>query len=138
MTADIIFLNRWKNHTGCWMKNPDSWIWTTPALQPQGPGMLWRADAGGANLLWLALDMEQPPTRPYNWRYHQLCVMLATYGSKAELAGLPLFDQAASLTLAQFRNLCLTSHFTAPPPVPGDLPKLLALLANQRLQHAHT
>lgn len=136
MSHEAKILNLFALHRGPWMSYPDNWVWTTPARQPQGFGLHWRDNVGLANLLWLALDMERPPAAPYNMRYHQLCMLFVVHGAKMELDGLPIFSQAEALTLAQFRNLCLSSHFAAPAPVHNIAP-LLVTLANRRLEHAH-
>ena len=133
MNAEILFLQCAKGHTAAWMPDPDDWVWTTPAHQPQGFGLNWRDNVGMANLLWLALDMERPPSRNYNMRYHKLCMLLVEGGHSMQLAGLSVFDQAGSLTLAQFRNLCYT-----PGPADTQIAPLLAILANGRLAHAYT
>ena len=124
-------------HRGVWMERPDDWVWSTPDGQPQGFGLFWRQNVGLANLLWLALDMLRPPNTPYNWRYHELCALLVIHGAQMELDGLPLLSQVEALTVAQFRNLCETANFAAPAPVP-NISKLLVLLANRRINHAHT
>lgn len=142
MSAEILLFKRLNNHHGTWMPRIDDWIWTKPSREPQGFGLDWRIvenGVGRANLLWLALDMERPPDRPYDWRYHNLCVLLITAGPKMELGGLPLFSQAEALTLAQFRNLCDSAHFSVPAPYTNNnIALLLVQLANRRLEHAHT
>lgn len=130
MSAEILLFNRLKNHTGAWMARPGDWVWTAPGGQPQGFGLNWRDNVGRANLLWLAMDMDTPPSRQYNLRFHQLCMLILTHGEKMGLAGLPLFDQAGTLTLAQFRNVCQEHNESIYP--------LLVLLANRRMEHAHT
>lgn len=137
MSAETLLFQRLEAHNCCWMEHPDDWMWTKPSGEPQGFGLGWRYSVGHANLLWLALDMARPPDRPYDWRYHQLCVMLVVQGSKMELGGLPIFSQAEALTLAQFRDLCETGRFVAPAPITSIAP-LLSKLATRRLEHAHT
>lgn len=131
MSAELLFLSQIRRHTSAWMTDPDDWVWTTPEMNPQGFGRCWRDDVGRANLLWLALNMDTPPSRPYNMRYHKLCMLLVETGSVMSLGGLPLFDQAGALTLAQFRNLC-----AAPAANDTLIAPLLALLANRRMKHA--
>ncbi len=137
MTAEILLFQNWKTHKGVWMKAPGDWVWTSTDGQPQGFGLFWRQNTGLANLLWLALDMDQAPSARYNWRHHQLCAMLVVHGPKMVLDGLPLFSQAEALTLAQFRNLCEPAKFSTPYPIP-NIAVLLVMLANKRLEHAHT
>lgn len=132
MIAEIRCLLALEDHQSHWMQDPDDWVWTTPERQPQGFGLAWRDCIGRSNLMWLALAMEHPPSRPYDMRHHQLGMLLVTTGHSLLLGGLPLFDQAGSLTLAQFRNLCLQSA-----PNNTSLAPLLCLLANERLTHAH-
>lgn len=136
MMAEILLFQRLKKYTGAWMDQPDDWVWTTPALDPQGFGLFWRDNVGLANLLWLALDMERPPDRPYNMRYHPLCTALILQGPKVDLDGLPIHHQAEALTLAQFRNLCESEILRSEATQKSWLVQL-AQLANRRLAHAH-
>lgn len=132
MSAEIRLFKHLAAHSALWMVNPGQWIWATAAGQAQGPGMVADEDPGLANLIWLALDMEEPPRR-YDLRYHNLVHILLMTSNQLTLAGLPLRDQAASLTLTQFHETC-----AAEPHKPGSIIELLALLSKGRLTHAHT
>lgn len=132
MNAEQQFLDRMKLHTGTWMEHPDIWQWTTPDGRPQGFGYGWRNSVGLSNLLWLSLDMSQPPDRAYDMRHHNLCVMVIQASGTTDLAGLSLREQAESLTLEQFHRLGQEQSYRAASPV-----ALLTLLAERRIRHAN-
>lgn len=128
------YLARWHNHRAAWVDQPEEWVWPGP-IGNQGPGLHWgMGQIGIANLLWLALDMDRPPAR-YSARDNPLYTYLIVHAASLKLDGLPLDDQAASLTLEQFRDRC---QATGPAQQRGDILPLLCLLANRRLNHAHT
>ena len=130
------YLARWHAHRATWMERPQEWIWLTPDLKSrQGFGMNWRDTNVGANLLWLALDMSTPP-QIYDIRSNQLYMMLVIHGPYMRLNGVDLFDQAASLTLEQFRNECEGGRLEGQFPLARFLP-VLTLLASRRLANAH-
>ena len=129
MNNEETFLNTVRRHRAPWMLHPDHWTWQTPEGLPQGFGLCWRRDVGSANLMWLALDMELPPSR-YNMVYHSLCTLLMMHASKMVLGGQPLVDQAACLTLQQFSAELEKDKST------GNVLPLLALLARGRLNRA--
>lgn len=137
MMGEAKILQLFGSHTGAWMPRPADWVWVTPAKQAQGFGLSWRDNVGLANLQWLCMAMDTPPSRSYNWRCHNLLTIVTMYGDKMEVGGQPLFNQAEALTLAQFRNILRDTGFSAPAPY-NHIDQLLLLLANERLEHAHT
>lgn len=135
MSAEI-FMMSMKRHQSTWMDRPGDWVWESIGGQLQGFGLSWRDNVGLANLLWLAMDMEAPP-KIYHMRTNVLATLLTMHGGQMKLGGLPLFDQSASLTLAQFRNALTIQAFEAPPPCPNISP-VLTTLANGRLVYANS
>jgi hypothetical protein len=116
-----------------WMPNPGAWLWTRPDGNPQGFGMLAYTSPGMANLLWLAMDMDEPPSR-YDTRANPLYQMVITDAAAAKLAGQPLVDLASVLPLSAFADKL------------SDVPlghgieqmyPLLRALAQRRLHHAN-
>ncbi len=137
MTAEVSFLKRIRVHTGLWFPTPNQWCWARPDGHHQGISMLRAEDNRGlANLLWLAMDLERPPLT-YDMRDNGLCVLLMGTGRRTTLDGLPLYQQAAELTLAQFRNACRDGAFV-PPAGTDNYAPLLVMLANGRLNYAVT
>lgn len=85
----------------CWMPDPASWVWKRPDGQKQGFGLGWHLEPGMANLLWLALDKQEPPARydaATNLLYSQ--VMMGAYSG--QLRGTVLVSAASVLTLQEF------------------------------------
>jgi hypothetical protein len=112
-----------------WMPRPRSWVWARPGDgQPQGFGLLAAASPGLCNLLWLSMEMDQPP-QTYDAQANGLYLLLAMEGARARLAGEPLLEVAGLMTLAQFEQAL---------PAEGGLGlaatyPLLKLLAKRRL-----
>lgn len=130
MTTFSDHLTRWRRHRAAWMDQPEGWVWAG-----QGPGLHFCAgQVGVANLLWLSLDMATPPAS-YNARDNKLYVLMLLYSTNMLIDGVPLVEHADCLTLEQFRDLCATGKWSGP--VHSILP-LIHLLANKRLNHAHT
>lgn len=133
MTTFSDHLDRWRTHRAAWMEQPEGWAWPTPNGR-QGPGRHFVAgQVGLANLLWLALDLPAPPAS-YNGRDNPLYVMLLLHSPVMTVNDMLLIDHAGCLTLEQFRDLCGTGKWGGP----GNILPLLRLLANKRLNHAHT
>jgi hypothetical protein len=116
-----------------WMRNPETWTWTRPDGMSQGFASLMYTQPGLCNLLWLAMDMDRPPSL-YNALANPL-YMLLVINRAAKLRGEPLTDAAGLLSLQQFHDL-LPSASVALDPVEHAYP-LLKLLAARRLDHAH-
>lgn len=112
-----------------WFPAPDCWFWRRPDGVRQGFGLTWRGDPGMANLLWLALDLERPPTILDARRIPLYSWLL--------LHGQPLASSASILTLAQWtRDLGMSAVL----PNVRRIPQFQQLLnlAEKRLHHAHT
>jgi hypothetical protein len=130
------YIDKWRRHCCTWMPRPDDWVWQVPgAPQRQGFGLNWRDPLAGANLLWLALDMDRPPTH-YNARLNPLYMLLVAQAPMVKLNGVDLVDQAASLTLRQFFRECETGQLEGSCELTRFLP-VITLLAHRRLDNAH-
>lgn len=135
-------LRQWNAFSASWVDRPQDWEWRGPGGERQGFGLGQPLDGDGhhgydigrANLLWLSMELTAPP-KIYDARHNGLFVMLVLHGAYMRLDGLPLFDQAESLTLTQFRLVCNHGKLTGPANSSGVLP-VLKLLAARRLENA--
>lgn len=127
-----------------WMSTPAEWVWHGPS-GPQGFGLnrppspidseqvdesTYR-NFGLTNLLWLSMDMARPP-RHYDARLNSLYCMLLISAGGMLVDGLPIIEQASTLTLRQFHDLAATGKFSAKQG--HDILPLLRLLAFRRLK----
>lgn len=117
-----------------WMPRPDSWMWQRVDGTTQGFGATWRDHVGLCNLLWLALDMDKPPTL-FDARQHHLYMLLLMYGSPAAGTLVDLVELAEFHPLPVFRQqLALLPDMAVVPR--HNLAPLLLLLAERRLYRA--
>lgn len=119
-----------------WMARPRSWVWRRPDGMAQGFGPAWQDEPGRANLLWLSLNLVRPPA-DYDASKNDLYMAVLLQGRNSRLAGEPLFDQAALLSLRDFVALLERT-----PPSNGtqleQMYPLLRMLAAERLRDADT
>lgn len=135
MNHEEKFFGHLDGFTPFWMNDPDEWVWQQPDGTPQGFGLHWRHHgAGWANLLWLSMSMSRCP-RQYSARDNGLYVTLVLHAQHMRLEGLPLIDQAGSLTFEQFCRACARGPLETVPPVPNILPVLKTLI--HQVHHAH-
>jgi hypothetical protein len=87
-----------------WMDRPRSWIWKRPDGMSQGFGPDWQNNPGRANLLWLSMDLSQPPLQ-YDAGANGLYTNIMMLGHGSMLAGAPLLDMASTLPLRTFAAL---------------------------------
>lgn len=128
------FISRWKEYRCTWMEKPDSWRWAAPGNMVQGFGLNWRQSPGMANLLWLATDLDKPPTM-YDARANEMYMLLLISGPHTRLNDIELLDQAGSLTLRQFRNELISGTLSGPLQLVKHKP-VINLLAMRRLHDA--
>lgn len=120
-----------------WMERPDDWLWDRRGHpgQRQGWGAgAWRSNPGLSNLIWLSINLDQPPGS-YDVNNLHLVQMLVTEGHAAKACGASLFDLAGLKTLHQFGAL-LTVAPERQTRVEKTYP-LLLVYVNRRL-HAHS
>lgn len=117
-----------------WMDQPERWLWRRPDGAPQGPALITQRSPGMANLMWLSLDMAQPP-RDYDAIRNPLFLQIATSAGSARLAGEPLLDVAALVPLARFAAMLSQAPLSAHA-LEAAYP-LLRILAERRLRDAH-
>lgn len=117
-----------------WMDQPERWVWRRPDGAPQGPALVAQRAPGLANLLWLSMDMAQPP-RDYDGIRNPLFTRVVTCAGSAHLAGEPLLDVAGLVPLAEFARM-LPQEPASDHPLEQTYP-LMRLLAERRLCDAH-
>lgn len=115
-----------------WMDNPSSWIWRRADGAPQGFGYAWTEDIGLANLLWLTLGMDTPPTE-YDAGTNPLFMRVIAHARTSLVSGASLLDLAARLPLKEFAALLPATSTGGSNPLECAYP-LLKLLARDRLR----
>ncbi len=119
-----------------WMREPDTWTWCRPDGMPQGFGQHWRDEPGVANLLWLSMNRNEPPTH-YDATANGLYGAVLMFGASSKLLGAPLLHMASTKTLNQFYlALQASSAHVAGNRLERAYP-LLADFARQRMQNAN-
>lgn len=110
-----------------WVDNMFAWQWEQNGMRV-GPAILAQNSAGKANLLWLALDLQRPPTQVVDVRKNLIYGWVVMEG---HLYGL---EQAAAMyTLPEFEQRLTDMIAQCSQPRAKQMMVFLQMLARRRL-----